>query len=594
MQFNYVDIYNFMSYQNDSVSFEGRGLTLIEGRNEDEGDSNGAGKSTVWDAISWALFGSTVRGLKNDDVINRKIGRECYVCLGVEYGGTKFTIHRYRKHKEFGNRLIVKSDGKDIEHGTLAMTQNWMNDKFGLDFDLFRCTVIFAQGETFNFVDAGNKKQKEILSKIMRVDFDKLQDETKEKRRVLESGVDDKDKKILVLESHLEDDIEEKYKEQIETWEKGKSKDLQDLEFEIGEVEHSISTTSIKDESKLNELQSKIKEKLEAMETVWRKISSKSREAVARYKVCNEQLAEMDDAIKDGKCGSCGQDTKNEFMKERRHNFANMMMGHTLIEEGCKDQMQRLEFKMDDLASSRDSLDKVISTNRTNICNLGMFERNLKGAKERKDKLIKERNPFEQLMSSEAERQEQIKDKLVELKGEVSKLRDQLIYINFWVNAFGDAGIKSFVFDLIASSLSEKSNKYANILTNGQVSVKFDTQSVLKSGATREKFDCAVISEGKKVKYESYSGGEKRRISLAVDVALSEIMSEYYGSSFNIMVLDEQDSYLDRQGRESYLALLKELSKERKVYVVSHDSEFKSKFDDVMTVVKSGGVSKIE
>jgi len=169
-----------------------------------------------------------------------------------------------------------------------------------------------------------------------------------------------------------------------------------------------------------------------------------------------------------------------------------------------------------------------------------------------------------------------------------------LIYISFWVEAFGDGGIKSFIFDLIASTLSEKSNKYVNILTSGQVSVKFDTQSTLKSGAVREKFDCAVISDGKKVKYDAYSGGEKRKISLAVDVALSEIASEYHGSSFNVVVFDEQTNYLDENGRDGFYDLLKELARDRKVFVVDHDSKFRSKFDNVMTVVKRGGVSIIE
>jgi DNA repair exonuclease SbcCD ATPase subunit len=86
---------------------------------------------------------------------------------------------------------------------------------------------------------------------------------------------------------------------------------------------------------------------------------------------------------------------------------------------------------------------------------------------------------------------------------------------------------------------------------------------------------------------------KKRRISLAVDMGLSEIMADQYGSQFNLIVFDEQDSYLDDQGRKAYMNLLKDLSKQKAVYVVAHDSEFKSQFDEVITIQKREGVSAI-
>ena len=168
-----------------------------------------------------------------------------------------------------------------------------------------------------------------------------------------------------------------------------------------------------------------------------------------------------------------------------------------------------------------------------------------------------------------------------------------MAYYDFWVNGFGDSGIKSFLFDLVCSTLTERANYYADILTNGQVVVNFDTQTKTKSGEIREKFECSVTTGGEKVKYEAYSGGEKRRISLSVDMALSDLMTDYYKSDFNIVVFDEQTSFLDTDGRECFMNLLKEKAKTKKVFVVDHDSEFKSLFDSSWMIEKKDDISRM-
>jgi DNA repair exonuclease SbcCD ATPase subunit len=101
-----------------------------------------------------------------------------------------------------------------------------------------------------------------------------------------------------------------------------------------------------------------------------------------------------------------------------------------------------------------------------------------------------------------------------------------------------------------------------------------------------------VVVDGEAVPYVAYSGGEKTRISLAVDMALCDLMNDSHGSSFNIVVFDEQDMWLDSEGREAYLRLLRERAKHQRVFVVSHDGELKAKFDSTWTVIKEGRISR--
>jgi len=204
-----------------------------------------------------------------------------------------------------------------------------------------------------------------------------------------------------------------------------------------------------------------------------------------------------------------------------------------------------------------------------------------------------QRNPFEQKRIEALLRQKDIKAKLKLMGERFGVIKEQWPYVSFWEQAFGDSGIKSFVFDLICSTLTNKANHYLNILTSGSVTISFDTQKKLKTGELREKFDCEIISEGKRVDYASYSGGEKRRISLAVDLSLSDLMADYYTEKFNIIVFDEQDFYMDDSGRLAFLKLLKEIAKTKRVFVVAHDAAFKSMFDETIMIVKDGGISRV-
>jgi DNA repair exonuclease SbcCD ATPase subunit len=130
-------------------------------------------------------------------------------------------------------------------------------------------------------------------------------------------------------------------------------------------------------------------------------------------------------------------------------------------------------------------------------------------------------------------------------------------------------------------------------LTSGAITISFDTQKKLKTGELREKFDSEILKDGERVEYESYSGGEKRRISLAVDMALSEIMSEYYGQKFGMVVFDEQTGYMDEDGRVGFMNLLREIAREKRVFVVDHDGTFQAMFDIVWRVWKKGGISHV-
>lgn len=590
MEFVSIRLKNFMSFHDEKFEdLDRKGLTLIEGSNLDENDSNGAGKSSLFDAISFALFGQTVRGLKGNDVIHRKFGKECEVRLEFYFKKTPYLVVRKRKPDEF----YVEVEGKRVELGTQAMTQDWLNKQLEIDFDLFRSTVVFAQGETFNFIDSTNKEQKEILSKIMRISYDQFQAQAKEKIKDLKEKQSKFSRDLDVLNSHLIEDPESLYVEEIQEWEDGQKAKIKDLTEEYKEAKQMIEEFEIEDVSEYKEKLKMAEAKSEELDEVYMKYQDQVSTLRAEIRIQDKFLGSSEDLMKAPECPTCG------------HSIDGFALADKL--KHAEQEKNKLSEKMDKFAAKaahvqenkkkvRDAIHKI----RNKIAGVQMAQQtadlhrqSLKKIKEEIERLKAQENPWHKRRDSDLAKQEDIKNKIKEIEESKSKIDDNLPYVDFWVNAFGDAGIKSFVFDLVCSTLTAKTNYYLNILSGGKVMVTFDTQKATKSGEVREKFDCSVIENGKSVSYSSYSGGEKRRISLSVDLALSDLMSDYYVQSFNIVVLDEQSNYLDHRGRVSYMNLLKEIAKTKRVFVVDHDAEFKAMFDDSIVIQKKDGISTV-
>ena len=587
-----------MSYHEALLPLKGPGLTLLEGENLDEGGSNGSGKSVPWDAISWCLFGQTVRGLKADEVINRDIGEDCLVRVNLYYKDFLYSILRTRKHgdkKE--SRLVVQIEGehvkKKVEKGTVADTQDWLLEEFGIDFELFRCTVIFAQGETFNFINATNKKQKEILSKVMRVDFSVFLEYVRKFLKDKNINKLDFDKKIAILKSHKIEDIDSFYKKEIEEWDAKIEERQLEIKQEIEESKGKLNEIAKEqlDDKNLKKLEDKINIRIDEYRELNKKLHGKHAEARVQRKIENDKLEKLSELK--GECSTCFQPVDFEDNQKRMEEVESRRV--LLNDLACQffKKIEDSEKEIDKLLGKRRKVCGAIDKQKQLVIDFERTEKELKKSLVHAEELNKEKNPFEEKKEEALLKQKKIALKLKELSKKIKQINEEMSYYAFWETGFGDAGIKSFIFDLICSTLTERANYYVGILTNNQVMITFDTQTKLKSGEFREKFEAAVIEDGDKIPYHSYSGGEGTKISRSVDMSLSDLMTDYYGSEFNMVVFDEQENYLDVQGRQAYLKLLKEISKKKRVFVVSHDSEFKSHFDDVVVIQKKDGVSRI-
>ncbi len=589
MFFKCIQIDNFLSHKNSKLDFK-PGLYLVDGENKDEGGSNGCGKSVVWDALAWVLFGTTTRGLTGDEVVNWQEKINCRVSLHFEHKGKDCVVTRYRKSKDFGNRITFFIDDYSFEQGTIALTQEKIEDFLSFDLEFFKFTVLFSQNNTFNFVNETDKTQKNILSKVVKIDFDGYlmmakteYNEIDVQRLTLEN-----DKKLFlskILSKEEIGDLEVKAKE-YENDRATKITQEGEAITKLTEELKLIEGIQIPDDSRKKELTDEIAK----VDALIAKMDDKIIAAMSEARLIGEKLRSLEGLAGLSTCPTCQLPVKTEIVDsfitplKERFNALNLPK--------LKDAKRLLQGKREEhsleLIKIKEDIERATFYHRQKM----ILAKNISLKKESLEYWWKSENLYESQLVKIKRNEEKLKAEIAEIDARIEALDQDFPYYKFWVDAFSDGGIKSYIFDLICGTLSNRTNKFLEMMGRGNFSVFFTTQTTLKSGEVREKFQCMVKKDGEVIPYAACSGGEQRRISIAVDNALAEIMKEHYGQVINLMIFDEQTNYLDASGREGFFNMIKILSRDSIIYVVDHDAEFKSKYNDCLMVVKENGISR--
>jgi len=201
-------------------------------------------------------------------------------------------------------------------------------------------------------------------------------------------------------------------------------------------------------------------------------------------------------------------------------------------------------------------------------------------------------NPFTDSIKSTEEEVNQLTLKLDELNKNRDLITSEIDKGIFWKDALG-VYIKSYLMDSFLSQLNEQANIYLETLFNGVLRVQIDSVTESKK-KTKEKISQKIYNGNVECSYESLSGGERCRICLAINLALSDITCKTLGDSFSILMLDEILTGLDSSGKAQTMRLLKELeAKFDTIFVIDHTEEFKSLFTNNITITKKGGFSNI-
>jgi DNA repair exonuclease SbcCD ATPase subunit len=204
-------------------------------------------------------------------------------------------------------------------------------------------------------------------------------------------------------------------------------------------------------------------------------------------------------------------------------------------------------------------------------------------------------NPYSSLLNSERQvllSKVHVQEKL---NKEIDEYKSNVDILSFWVDSFSPSGIRSFMLEHITPILNQYAKQYADLITDGEMSITFHTKDVLKSGKAKEKFNIQVSQKHGGSSYASNSAGERARANLVIALALGELAALRADKTISFRFLDEPFESIDESGIEAIVALLnQQREKYNTVYVITHQDYLTQLFQNKLTIVKKDGYSVIE
>jgi len=636
MRIHAIEAINFMSFETLEFSVPSTGLHFIGGEvtGKAMSNSNGAGKSALFEAVCFSLYGKTIRNTGKDDVINRKFGKDCMVALALESEGHEYTVVRFRGDSDNANELRFLKGEQDITAGTMNDTQDMIDQVLGMNWLVFSNAVIFGE-KARRFTQAKDAEKKEIFDEIMMFhQYVEAQARAKDDVKSLKVTLQENEGKLGIVLTSIEqykDSVGEEEQRLVEAKKKKEKAfhEVEKLKAEMQSVQISIGENNSK-LVKLQEDKASLKEDDSTLYQTITTLADKKSSGMVKLnelenthymnlRLLTTDMIELEAIVKgetvpEGtRCPKCKQPVTKESITEMKDHFSEELdvikkkceveeQAYTKAKENREkveadfdkrikevvdlrheydSQLGSMSVKIDSLKSEILGLSTEVEGKQNDIKMIkGYTEEAVKEIEDRKKQILKKMEPLQQ--------------QLLDLTASIEKTKGEFEYHEFWVEGFGNKGIKSFLLDEIVPELNKKANYYASMLMDDDIQLEFKTESTLKSGETRDKFNVSIIYGEEVVAYENCSSGEKGRIDVSILLALQNMIFSRNANNCNLVVFDEVFEHLDITGVERVVNLLREESKDKAIFVISHQNELRDYFDNQILVVKDENGSVIE
>lgn len=558
---------NFLSYGNawTEINFTDNSnpLTLIVGK-------NGSGKSGPFlDAIVFSLFGKPFRKINMSQLINSVNGCDCCTEIVFTIGKNKYKVIRGMKPDIF--EIWINDKKKDQE----ASKRDYQ--KF-LESNILRanrkafCQVVILGSALFQpFMSLSVSDRREVIEDVLDIQiFSRMNKVTKQRLSILSKNVSAAETECAILEEKIKLNrryIEDQRKEQKEKIKRNNQRILE-VETEIADAKASMGTLKekITEQKKLLKAKKKLDKKRSEMLYYKRRIEEKR--AVAGETIKFFETSNV--------CQQCNQTISQEKREEEIHKSMQ-------IQEECEKGLIRIA---DDIRQADDK-EKEFEKVQEKVDELSHEYINLESSCEHHTSLIKTLQDEIRRMQQKATMMEDLEDlekKKKNVEAELKKDREDVAVLTEVEGILNDGGVKKSIIRQYIPIINERVNKY---LTEMGFFVNFHLD---------EQFAETIKSRYRdEFSYESFSEGEKQRIDLALLFTWRDVARMKNSVSTNLLIMDEVfDSSLDAQGTDDFFLMLKKLSGENKVFVISQRSDaLEDKFDQVITAEKVKGFSRL-
>ena len=570
-----ITVKNFLSIGNatQAVNFDRRDLTLVLGENLDlggDGSRNGTGKTTLINALSYALYGSAISNIRKDNLINRTNGKNMLVSLEFSVNGTEYRVERGRKPnvlKFYVNNQEQAAD--DNSQGDSRETQDAIEHILGMRHDMFR-HVLALNTYTEPFLSLKANDQRAIIEQLLGITLlSERAERIKELNRATKESITAEELRIRAVQEanrRIEEQIESLKKRQT-LWLAKQREDCVKLQQAIAALEHINIDAEIQAHRDLDAYHAQ-KKTIDEHHRYIRQIDTEQAKIVKEQDKIQRELAALDDH----QCYACGQTIHDTKQDEIRQNKQAAL--EEITDQYLANDTQRTEHvnELDDLGELGTAPTVFYDT-----LELALNHKNsLDGLQKDLDNRSAETDPYgEQILDMQ---QQALQEITYDTLNELTRLQEhQDFLLKLLTNK--DSFIRKKIIEQNLGYLNQRLSHYLD-------RIGLPHLVVFQNDLTVE-----ITELGRDLDFDNLSRGERNRLILSMSWAFRDVWESLY-HPINVLFIDELvDSGMDTQGVENSLALLKKMSRDRhkSIWLVSHRDELAGRVENILRVVKENG-----
>jgi DNA repair exonuclease SbcCD ATPase subunit len=574
-----LTVKNFMSVgnQTQAVNFAQENLTLVLGENldqggDDSGSRNGTGKTTIVNALSFALFGNALTNIKKDNLINKTNNKNMLVTLAFEKDGTDYRIERGRKPNVlqfFVNDQAQETEETDDAQGDMRETQKDLDDLLGMSHDMFK-HIVALNTYTEPFLSMRANDQRVIIEQLLGITLlSEKADALKELVKLTKDAITQETANIEATKRSnegIQKSIDSLLTKQ-NAWNTQHAQDLEKIGRAIVELESVDIETELAKHNELKDFSEK-SAKLKSLEKEQATLNSAIAQAERSVTKYNGELAKLANKT----CHACEQELHDHKHEEM-----------TTVAQGHLDEAKKYYDKVSkDLEKIQAEIQAVGEIPRKPVTYYDTIEQALKhqnNLKTLENQLVQkshDADPYQEQIDelTDTALQEISWDRVNEL----SSLKDHQEFLLKLLTS-KDSFIRKKIIDQNLAYLNNRLTYY------------LDKMGLPHSVLFQNDLTVMITQLGQDLDFDNLSRGERNRLILGLSWAFRDVWESLY-QNINLLFVDELiDNGLDASGVEGALAVLKKMARERKknIFLISHKDELIGRVNNVLKVVKENG-----
>jgi len=578
-----LTVKNFMSVgnQTQAVNFNKEQLTLVLGENldqggDDSGSRNGTGKTTIINALSYALYGTALTNIKRNNLINKTNNKGMLVTLHFDKDGQDYRIERGRSPNVL--KFYINDQEQEVlqdeSQGDSRETQSYISELLGMSHDMFK-HIVALNTYSEPFLSMKTNEQRDIIEQLLGITILSIKAETlKEQLRATKESILEETAKINAIQT-----ANEKIKDTIDSlgrtqraWVSKKTQDIAKLQEAIQSLEQLDIDAELSAHERLANW-TELNNKITALNKEKSTLESALMQADKSVKKVEKDIANLEDAL----CYTCGQtlhdDKKEEILAKKLKEFKDADTYRSEVAD-------KVEVALAALATIGDI------NGRPNT-----FYESIKEAYEHRGNVENLRTALTNKQAEEDPYQAQIDNltttALQELNWDIvnqlnSVKEHQEFLLKLLTNK--DSFIRKKIIDQNLAYLNNRLTYYLDKLgLPHQVEFQND-------------LNVQITQLGQDLDFDNLSRGERNRLILGLSFAFRDVWESLY-QSVNLLFIDELiDSGMDTAGVESSLSVLKKIGREREknIFLISHKDELIGRVNHILKVVKENGFTSYE